>query len=89
MMIIIIYAWLESYDAYKGCSFKSPSEAIKMRGAISNQEGSRNMNKNCPWKTRTILTPGEKAGGSRNEPHVYEDVHGASKVEFTVQFTFN
>ena len=48
----------------------------------------KHMNKNCPWKTRTILTPGEKAGGSRNEPHIYEDVHGASKVEFTIQFTF-
>lgn len=36
-MTIIICAWLEYDEGYKGCLFKSPSEAIKERGAISNQ----------------------------------------------------
>lgn len=46
------------------------------------------MNKHCPWKTRSILTPEEEAVGSKKEPQKY-DIHGARKVEFIIQFTFN
>lgn len=64
-----------------------PSETIKMRELFPTK-GDQETWIGVPEK-QGLLTPGEKAGGSRNEPHIYEDVHGASKVEFTVQFTFN